>query len=360
MPMSSLGPSPCPHAVFLPWLAAVCRLESAALMIRLILLPVRVAQRFSGERCAQVAAALSFSTLLGLVPMVALAAALITRLPFAAGLSDALEKFLLANLLPDKAGAVIAKYAGQFAHKAERVQLIGAMLLAVTALMQMLTIERTFNAIWRVKENRPLLKRLAFHLLALLFGPLLFGGSIVAITFVASVSFGFFDEPGWLSVAVFRGLSLAFTSALFAAAYWALPAKNVLRPHAMIGGLFPGLHDRLWRLRGGANFPALAVLVVGRGPRRRLDCRRTAGSFGPAARRLASQGHGVALEPVGFHGTGLDPQVLRDAIGNPDAAGDILDHCECRNGITAARRQDGFGPIELRRKGQQQGGLGGA
>ncbi len=172
-------------------------------MIRLILLPVRVAQRFSGERCAQVAAALSFSTLLGLVPMVALAAALITRLPFAAGLSDALEKFLLANLLPDKAGAVIAKYAGQFAHKAERVQLIGAMLLAVTALMQMLTIERTFNAIWRVKENRP------------------------------------------------------------AAAYWALPAKNVLRPHAMIGGLFAAAGfmamQRLFSLYI-AYFPAYTIV----------------------------------------------------------------------------------------------------
>jgi membrane protein len=232
-------------------------------MIRLILLPVRVARRFSAERCAQVAAALSFSTLLGLVPMVALAAALMTRLPFAAGLSEALEKFLLANLLPDKAGAVIAKYAGQFAHKAERVQWIGAILLAVSAQLQMLTIERTFNEIWRVRENRPLLKRLAFHLLALLFGPLLFGSSIAAITFVASVSFGFFDEPGWLSVAVFRGLSLVFTTALFAGAYWALPAKNVLRPHAVIGGLFAAAAftamQRLFSLYI-AYFPAYAIV----------------------------------------------------------------------------------------------------
>ena len=232
-------------------------------MSSLILLPVRVLRRFFAERGAQIAAALSFSTLLGLVPLIAVAVATITRLPFAAGLSDALEKFLLANLLPDKAGSVIAKYVGQFAHKAERVQWIGGLALAATALVQMLTIEHTFNAIWRIHERRPLFKRLAFHLLALLLGPLLFGGSIATITFLASVSFGFFDEPHWLNAAVFRALSFIFTTLLFALIYWAVPAKPVERSHALIGGLFAAggflLMQRAFALYV-ANFPAYTVV----------------------------------------------------------------------------------------------------
>jgi membrane protein len=232
-------------------------------MRSLFLLPVRVTRRFFGERCAQTAAALSFSSLLGLVPLIAVAVAIITRFPFASGLSDALEKFLLANLLPDKAGAIVAKYVAQFAHKAERVQWIGGALLGITALVQMLTIEHAFNAIWRVRERRPVLRRLAFHLLALLLGPALFGGSLAAITFVASVSLGFFDEPMWFDAAFFRGLSFVFTVGMFALLYWAVPAKPVSRIHAVIGGIFAaagfGLMQRLFSLYI-ANFPAYTLI----------------------------------------------------------------------------------------------------
>ena len=78
-----------------------------------ILAPFRlvanVARRFNAERCAQTAAALSFATLLALVPMFAVGAVVISSLPFGSRLGAALEKFLLTHLLPDKAGAVVAK-----------------------------------------------------------------------------------------------------------------------------------------------------------------------------------------------------------------------------------------------------------
>jgi membrane protein len=63
--------------------------------------------------------------LVGLVPMIAAAFALISLLPVGIGLGSALEKFLLANLLPDKAGVIIAKYIGQFAARTGRVTLFG-------------------------------------------------------------------------------------------------------------------------------------------------------------------------------------------------------------------------------------------
>ena len=82
-----------------------------------------------------------------------------------------MQKFLLANLLPDKAGVVIAKYVTQFATKAERLTWIGVVTLAATALLQMQTIEKTFNMIWRIRSPRPLLKRIVLHITALLLGP---------------------------------------------------------------------------------------------------------------------------------------------------------------------------------------------
>lgn len=202
----------------------------------------RTARRFNGEHCAQTAAALSFATLLGLVPMIAAAFALISLLPAGVGLGSALEKFLLANLLPDKAGVIIAKYLGQFASRTGRVTALGIAVLSATALMQMLTIERAFNRIWQVKSSRPFLRRLIMHALALLLGPLVFGASLTAISLVASVSLGLVDEPRWVNNVVVRGLlPFAFTTVLFALLYWGVPNRRVNPWHAALGGAMAAL-----------------------------------------------------------------------------------------------------------------------
>lgn len=211
----------------------------------MLLVPFRlvanVARRFRAERCAQTAAALSFTTLLGLVPMLAVGAALIELLPFGIKLSAALEQFLLATLLPEKAGTVIAKYLGQFAHRAERVTWIGLFALGVTALLQMLTIEHTFNAIWKVHKRRPWLRRLGLHLLALLAGPLVFGGALASITFLATASFGLIDEPRWIRSAFSEAVPLVFLAMLFSLLYWALPNRDVARGHAIFSGVCAAL-----------------------------------------------------------------------------------------------------------------------
>ena len=206
-----------------------------------LLAPVRlivsVVRRFTGERLAPTAAALSFATLLGLVPMIVVAAALIDLLPFSSGLAPALERFLLANLLPDKAGAVIAKVVGQFADRAGRITLIGIGALVATALMQMLTIEHAFNIIWKIKAPRSLVRRVAIHVVVLLLGPLSFGVSLVAITYVVSASLGVVSEAPWVASAVFRTLSFAIVAALLTLAYWGVPHREVSPWHAASGGL---------------------------------------------------------------------------------------------------------------------------
>lgn len=204
-------------------------------------LVARIVRRFRDERYAQTAAALSFTTLLGLVPMLVMGAVLIESLPFGIKLTAAIERFLLATLLPEKAGAVIAKYLGQFAHRAERMTWIGLGMLGLTALIQMLTIEHTFNAVWKVRQRRPWLKRLGLHLLALLAGPLIFGGALASITYLATVSFGFVDEPSWVRIAFSQVLPLVFLAALFSLLYWVLPNRRVSAFHAGISGTLAAL-----------------------------------------------------------------------------------------------------------------------
>lgn len=207
-----------------------------------ILAPVNliaaIVRRFRNERLAQTAAALSFATLLGLVPMIVVAASLIDRLPFAAGIASALERFLLANLLPDKAGAVIAKVVGQFADRAGQVTLIGVGALAATALMQMLTIEHAFNVIWKIKAPRSLLRRLVIHVVVLLLGPLMFGVGLVGVTYLVGASIGIVEEAPWVATFVFRATSFGILTGLLTLAYWGVPNRAVSAWHAALGGVF--------------------------------------------------------------------------------------------------------------------------
>ena len=169
--------------------------------MRLLTLPYRLIQRFFAGQYSQTAAALSFATLLGVVPMIAVAASLLSHLPLADTIALSIQKFLMTNLLPDKAGGIIAKYVTQFAIKAQRLTWLGLGVLAVTAIAQMLTIERAFNSIWKVKDERPLAKRVVLH----------------------------------------------FSALMFAFIYWKVPNQPVVGVHALAGGLlaaagFSGLH----------------------------------------------------------------------------------------------------------------------
>jgi membrane protein len=227
------------------------------------LLLIRVIRRFGEERCAQTASALSFATLLGLVPMLAVAAVLLEHLPIATNLSATLEKFIVGTLLPEEAGVVIAQYFGQFAQRAERVTLIGLGVLATTALMQMLTIEHAFNAIWKVKKPRFWPKRIVLHLLILLLGPLVFGGALASVTYLASTSFGLIEESRWMRIVFAQALPMVFLAVLFSLVYWALPNRTILRWHAGLAGLlaavgFVGL-QRLFALYV-VKFPAYTLI----------------------------------------------------------------------------------------------------
>ncbi|MCK9283353.1 MAG: YihY family inner membrane protein [Rhodocyclaceae bacterium] len=203
-----------------------------------ITLPWRILRRFLDERCAQTAAALAFATLLGLVPMIAVAAAILSHLPLADSLGSAVQKFLLANFLPEKAGTIIARYVSEFAHKAGRLTWIGIGALAFTAIMQMLTIEHAFNGIWRVQESRPFLRRVVMHVVALLLGPVVFGISLALTTYLATASIGLVAEWRGATAAVLRALSFVILATFFGLLYWKVPNRQIKCWHAACGGIF--------------------------------------------------------------------------------------------------------------------------
>ena len=127
-------------------------------MLRLSRLPLPpVLQRLTGfslfvwrramqNRCLQVAASLTFTTLLSLVPLITITLIVVAAFPVFEELSSQFKEFLLRNLVPDFAGRIISVYLKQFTDNAGRLTAVGLALLAFTSLSLMLTIDRTFNA----------------------------------------------------------------------------------------------------------------------------------------------------------------------------------------------------------------------
>jgi len=70
-----------------------------------------------------------------------------------------LQGFLADHLMPAQINDQIFKYLNQFASKAKGLTTMGMIVLFVTSVMTMMTVESAFNVIWRVRKPRPLAQR---------------------------------------------------------------------------------------------------------------------------------------------------------------------------------------------------------
>lgn len=196
-----------------------------------------IAARFVHDRCLQIAASLTFTTLLSLVPLIAIALAMFSAFPVFENYSNQIKIYLLNNLMPDMAGKIITQYMQQFAESATRLTAVGIVFLGVTAMSMMLTIDHAFNAIWRVSRSRPLLKRLVVYWAVLTLAPLLIGASLSLTSWLVGLSMGYAKHVPVFGVGVLKLLPLLFTTLAFAMLFRLVPNRHVPHSHALIGAL---------------------------------------------------------------------------------------------------------------------------
>jgi membrane protein len=219
--------------------------------------------RFNEHRCLQVAGGLTFTTLLALVPLLTIAVTVVSAFPVFAKFSTPLKVFLLTNLVPESAGKVITVYMQQFADNAAKLTAVGIVLLAVTAIMLMMTIDRELNAIWRVSRPRPVLSQVLLYWAVLTVGPLLIGASVSLTSWLVNVSTVVVQQIPALGVVFLDFTPLALSVAAFTALFSTVPNRPIAWRHAFIGGLISGIAFQLMQ-RGFAlyvaNVPTLKLV----------------------------------------------------------------------------------------------------
>ena len=199
-------------------------------------------RRLEEERLPQVAGALTFTSILALVPMVTIAFALFTAFPLFATFRAALEAYFIQNLMPASMANTILGYINQFASKSARLSAYGGVALIFTSGMTMATIDHTFNRIWRVQKSRPLLQRILVYWAIITLGPLLIGVSISATSYVGVAATGAGVVGSHMLGSGFYTLaSIILTTSAFTLLYITVPNQVVDWRDAIWGGLLAGI-----------------------------------------------------------------------------------------------------------------------
>lgn len=194
--------------------------------------------RFRDARLGQVAGSLTFTTLLGLVPLLTVALALFSAFPVFGSFQEGLERFFLQSLVPDSIARPVLLTVSQFAGKAARLGALGVAGVVLSALVMMLTIDRALNRIWRVRQPRPFSARIMIYLAAMTLGPLLMGISFTAASYAFTASRGWGPVmPVVLELAI-DALELLALLGGVVMLYRYLPNTPVQWKDALIGAVF--------------------------------------------------------------------------------------------------------------------------
>lgn len=194
-------------------------------------------RRVVEERLPQLAGSLTFTSILGLVPTLAIALAVFTYFPQFGTLKATLETYFAQSMIPKGIANTILGHLTAFSSKAARVSAFGAVALLVTASLTIRMIEGSFNQVWRVKVQRPLHKRIALYVGIAVLGPFLLGVSLSLTTHLHLIAIGIVGKRTYFSPVLFEMFAILWMAAAYTLLYRVVPNRKVAWRDAAIGGL---------------------------------------------------------------------------------------------------------------------------
>lgn len=229
---------------------------------------------FEGELTLR-ATSLVYTTLLSLAPLLAVSFSVLK----AFGVHNQMEPVLHHFLLPlGPRGEEITTRIIQYVEnlKVGALGSIGLGLLFYTVVSLIQKIESAFNHVWRIKRERPFLRRFSDYLSVLLIGPVLVFSAVGATASVMQTSFIQtlleFEVLGKALVAMSKLLPYLLVIGGFTFIYAFLPNTKVRFGNALVGGAVAGV---LWETTGllfaffittstkyDAIYSSLAILIL--------------------------------------------------------------------------------------------------
>lgn len=194
-----------------------------------------VIRRFSQDRCQAVAANLTITSLLALVPLFTVVIGMFRLVPGLERAQKSLEDFLFSNFVPES-GSAIREHLLAFVDRAGQLQMAGVIILVLTALLLMGTIDKALNAIWGATPSKRIGRKWLIYWALLTVGPLLIGSGLALSSYLFSLPY-MRDAASMASQGLIRLVPGSLTVIGFWLLYMWVPNRNVVYWHALIAAI---------------------------------------------------------------------------------------------------------------------------
>ena len=230
-------------------------------IIYIIKLVAQVWKQLMNHKCLQQASSLAFTTILSLVPLLAVAFFLLNAFDAFQEADSDLIAYIKENFLPEYQAEEISNAIKDFTENVNisRVGLIAFFPLLLISMLLFNAIETTFNDIWGVKTSRPIFYKFAVFYTIITIGPILITLSIYQAGSLEQE----LGQPGnqffkWLFASFFP---FSFLWLAILLGYKLLPNTIVRWKPAIIGALVAGILIEI--TRNGFSYYLLNISGVG-------------------------------------------------------------------------------------------------
>ncbi len=181
----------------------------------------------------RVSAALSYTTLLAVVPFISIALAIFAAFPMFADVRMQVQDFLIQNFVPNL-GENVQQYMAEFVGAAAKLTTIGIAGLAITAGLLLSTIESSFNFIFKIKKHRRIATKITLYWTIITLCPLLLGIAFSLKGYMLKLQYfnGNTESLDFFTTVVAHHL---LTFAILWLSYFVVPNRKVRASSAAIG-----------------------------------------------------------------------------------------------------------------------------
>ena len=224
----------------------------------------RIVRAALKDNLLHVAASLSFTTILAIVPLLAVTLSLMTAFPIFSEFENALQQFLRQQFLPEEFSATVMNYLDEFVSKASGLSAIGGVFLFITSVLVIMSIDDALNDIWHVKRQRPIGQRLLIYWAVITLGPVVLGASLWASSSMVQQALSFQDSGAMIPAqAVAAWLPFVISWVGCTLLFLTVPNCPVGYKVALAGGFISSLLFQAIKLGIGvylANIPTYTVI----------------------------------------------------------------------------------------------------
>jgi len=196
---------------------------------------------FFTHECLKSAAALSFTTILSIVPIIALLLFSLSQFFSDANNQLAIQNTLL-NFFSPTTEQQLQNTLLELANHASQLRTFGLLVLVITVLLGLNTIDLTINNIWNIKRCKRTLVKLTLYFLVLMAIPVLVGISLSVSTYVLSISImGQTLNETIINWIVIHIGPVIVSWVAFVCIYLWIPNTQVDKKSALVGGLIAAI-----------------------------------------------------------------------------------------------------------------------